>query len=125
MEKEPMFAGNIFVIRMPVAVVGPELVTVSLKLTVPPWKPGVGMATWLIATSDSGLMVTTNCRVTVSSPPLAVPPLSRLVTVMIAVPLALLAGVKLRLPEELGLLYEIVGLGMRPGLLDEAVMVTV
>src|SRR5438034_2700588 len=92
MEKEAMFAGNIFVTRMPVAVVGPALVTVSLKLTVPPWKPGVGMATWLMAKSDSGLMVTTNCRVTVSCPPLVVPPLSLTVTVIVALPLALVIG---------------------------------
>src|SRR2546427_10616762 len=110
---------------MPVAVVGPALVTVNLKLIVPPRKPGFGIATWLMLKSDNGLTVTANCRVVVSCPPLAVPPLSRLVTVMIAVPLALLTGVKLRFPEELGLVYEIVGLGMRPGLLEEAVMVTV
>ena len=102
-ETEPIPTGSMLVTWMAVAVVGPALVTLNLKVIVPPAKPGFGIATWLIPKSDSGLTVTVNCRVIVSCPPLAVPPLSWLVTVMIAVPLALLTGVKVRLPEESGL----------------------
>ena len=61
------------------------------------------MATWLMAKSDSGLTVTVNCRLIVSCPPLVVPPVSRTVTVIVAVPLALVTGVNVKLPEGLGL----------------------
>jgi len=88
---------------MLVAVVGPRFVTVSLNVMVPPWNAGFGIADWLMAKSAIGVTVTVNCRVMVFSPPFAVPPLSWAVTVMVALPVALVAGTNVRVPKELGL----------------------
>ena len=83
----PIPTGNVLVTTIPVAVVGPKLVTVDLKVIVPPTNAGLGIALWLMPKSASGLTVTVNCRVLVSWPPLAVPPLSLTVTVIVALPL--------------------------------------
>ena len=49
------------------------------------------------------MTVTVKAAVNVLTPPLAVPPLSVTVTVIVAVPLALAAGVKVSEPVVLGL----------------------
>src|SRR6185369_4347950 len=59
-----------------------------------------------------------------SWPPLAVPPLSLASTLMMAVPLLLVTGVKLKEPVALGLVYVTVGLGTMAGTLEVAVRVT-
>jgi hypothetical protein len=56
-----------------------------------------------VGASLTAVTVTVKVRVTVSTPPLAVPPLSVTVTVMTAVPDWLASGVKLRDPAALGL----------------------
>ena len=56
------------------------------------------MGGWL-----TGRTVTVKVWMTLATPPLAVPPLSVTVTVIVAVPETLAAGVKLREPEVLGL----------------------
>ena len=64
-------------------------------------------------------------RTNVLTPPLAVPPSSVTVTVMVAVPDWLAAGVKVSVPVAFGRVYVTVGFGIRPGLSDVAVTVRV
>jgi hypothetical protein len=77
-----------------------------VKLTVcgrrpPGWHAGaIGSS---VGASLTAVTVTVKVRVIASTPPLAVPPSSRTVTVMTAVPDRLARGVKLREPVALGL----------------------
>ena len=59
---------------------------------------GSSVGAWL-----TGVTVTMKVWVIVLTPPLAVPPLSITVTVIVAVPLALATGVKVSVPVVLGL----------------------
>src|SRR2546423_564254 len=74
---------------------------------------------------EDSLTVMTNVRTTVFWPPLAVPPLSCTVTVMMADPVVFGTGVKLSVPVGLGLAYVMTGFGTTPGVSDVAVTVSV
>src|SRR5437667_12653930 len=95
----------------PTALVGQESTTVSTERTI-----------WSTGPEDR---VTLKLRTRVSWPPLAVPASSWRVTVMLAVPVAPGAGVKVRSPVVLGAEQPIAGVGMMAGLLDAAVLLRV
>ena len=64
---------------------------------------GAGLVTVNVGCWLTGVTVTVKVCVTVSMPPLAVPPLSITVTVIVTTPLTLACGVKVSVPVVMGL----------------------
>jgi hypothetical protein len=84
---------------------GPALMPLKLMVCGPESSKiaGGSAITASVGASFTAATVTTNVRLTASTPPLVVPPLSRSTTVIVAVPFALATGVSVRVPVACGL----------------------